>query len=442
MKQSILGIFLTLSLANVGHSYDAARMDQVVQYYVTTNKFMGSVLVAKGDEILLNKGYGAANLEWNVPNDPSTKFRIASLTKQFTAAAILLLEEEGKLKVGDPVSTYMTDSPPAWKKVTIFNLLTHTSGIPNFSDFTDSEQMDPLITTPQKLVDRFRDKPLDFEPGAKWEYSNSNYVLLGYLIQRLSGETYPDYLNDKIFKPLGMADSGYDSSADLLTHRAAGYQPTWKGLKNAKWIEMSNRHSAGALYSTTGDLWKWQKGLFGRKVLAEASLKQMTTPFLNDYAFGLFIKTVEGRKLYSHSGGISGFNSYLGFYPDTQVTVVVLGNLNGASPDTIGGFLGTLACGGTVQLPSERTEVAVPSDVLQRYVGKYRLSDGWGFTVTRDGDQLFLQGAGQQRGPIYPESESKFFRKGADVEFEFIVDAQTVKGVILHQDGDFSGVRE
>ena len=185
-------------------------MDQIVTSYVTSGKFMGSVLVARGDQILLNKGYGSANLEWNIPNDPSTKFRLGSLTKQFTAASILLLEERGKLSVSDPVKKYLPDAPAAWDKITLYNLLTHTSGIPSFTGFPDYAESEPFATTPANLVARFRDKPLEFEPGTKWNYSNSGYALLGYLIEKVSGESYADFVQKNIFTPLGMKDSGYD----------------------------------------------------------------------------------------------------------------------------------------------------------------------------------------------------------------------------------------
>ncbi len=204
---------------------DVARMEQVAQYYLSNKTFMGSVLVAHGSDVLLSKGYGSANLEWNIPNAPNTKFRLGSVTKQFTAASILLLEERGKLKTSDPVKILMPDAPAAWDKITIYNLLTHTSGIANFTSFPDYGTQEPFATTPEKLVARFRDKPLDFQPGEKWSYSNSGYVLLGYLIEKASGESYEKFVQDNIFGPLGMKDSGYDSNSAIILRRAAGYTP-------------------------------------------------------------------------------------------------------------------------------------------------------------------------------------------------------------------------
>ncbi|HEX3164583.1 MAG TPA: serine hydrolase domain-containing protein, partial [Pseudolabrys sp.] len=185
-------IFLLLS--GICVAQDPSRMEQVIQSYVAAKQFMGSVLVAKGDQIILSKGYGFANLEWQIPNSPESKFRLGSVTKQFTAACILMLEERGKLKIDEPIKKYMPDAPAAWDKITFFHLLTHTSGIPSFTGFADYASTEAIATTPEKLVARFRDKPLEFQPGEKWNYSNSGYVLLGYLIEKISGEPYSQFV--------------------------------------------------------------------------------------------------------------------------------------------------------------------------------------------------------------------------------------------------------
>ena len=183
MKSMPSRFALFVLLAGPCLAQDAARMDQIVQSYVANHQFMGTALVARGSQVLFSKGYGSANLEWDVPNAPNTKFRLGSVTKQFTAASILLLEERGKLDVSDPIKKHLSDAPAAWDKITIFHVLTHTAGIPNFTSFPDYPKLEPFATTPADLVARFRDKPLEFEPGEKWNYSNSGYVLLSYLIE-------------------------------------------------------------------------------------------------------------------------------------------------------------------------------------------------------------------------------------------------------------------
>ena len=338
---------IVLVLATPGLGQDVARMEEVVRSFTPNNRFMGAVLVARGESVLLNKGYGSANLEWEIPNSPSTRFRIGSVTKQFTAAAILLLEERGRLSVEDLVSKHLPDAPPAWAKVTVFHLLTHTSGIPNFTSFPDYQSTMSLPVTTERLVARFRDKPLEFEPGEKMNYSNSGYALLGYLIEKISGQTYAQFLQENIFKPLGMSGSGYDSNSVVIPHRAAGYGPGPNGPVNAAFLHMTIPHGAGALYSTTEDLLRWNLALYGGKLLSAASLKKMTTPFKNNYGFGIGISASGGPTRYAHNGGINGFNSFLTYYPESRVTVVVLANVNGPAADDLAGKLSALALAGT-----------------------------------------------------------------------------------------------
>jgi CubicO group peptidase (beta-lactamase class C family) len=422
--------------AGVCQAQEAARMDQIVQSYLTGNRFMGSVLVARGGDIVLNKGYGSADLEWKIPNSPESKFRLGSITKQFTAASILLLEERGKLKVDDPIKKYMPDAPAAWDKITFFHLLTHTSGIPNFTGFPEYPSVEPFAKTPAELVALFRDKPLEFEPGSKWNYSNSGYVLLGYLLEKISGESYAKFVQDNIFTPLGMKDSGYDSNSGIILHRASGYTLGKEGLENAGYINMTIPFSAGALYSTTGDLLRWEQGLFGGKLLSAESLKKMTTPFKSDYAFGLFVRTTNGRKVISHDGGIEGFNTSMAYYPEDKLAVVVLGNVNGAAPGDIASKLGSVAHGEKVELPAERKEITIPASVLAQYVGTYAFAPGINMLITLQGDQLSAKLGPQPSFPIYPESEMKFFLKVVDAQIEFVKNEKgEVTDLILHQNG-------
>jgi CubicO group peptidase (beta-lactamase class C family) len=415
---------------------DVPRMEQVIQSFVSDQHFMGSILVARGNESILDKGYRFANLEWNIPNSPTTKFRLGSITKQFTAASILLLEERGKLSVNDPVKKYMSDAPPAWDKITIYNLLTHTSGIPSFTSFPDYASLEPFTTTPEQLVKRFRDKPLDFQPGEKFSYSNSGYVLLGYLLEKISGQSYAKFVQENIFTPLGMKDSGYDSNTAIIPYRAAGYSPGPNGPENAGYVNMTVPLSAGGLYSTTDDLLRWEQGLFGGKLLSPASLQKMTTPFKDDYACGLMVHTVNGRKVIEHGGGIEGFNTMLAYYPEDKLTVVVLSNMNGPATPDIALKLAALAHGEKVVLLSERKEVKVDPKMLEGYVGNYELAPKFILTVTREGDRLMTQATGQPKIPIFAESEREFFAKVVDAQITFVTDAQgRASELILHQGG-------
>ncbi len=430
-------IILVCLLRPYAAAQDVGRMDQVVRWYAEDVKtFMGSVLVAREGQVLVSRSYGSANLEWNVPHTPATKFRLGSITKQFTAAAILLLEERGKLRIDDPVKKHLTDAPAAWDQVTIFHVLTHTSGIPSFTSFPDY-RMSKLAATPvEKIVASFRDKPLEFQPGAKWNYSNSGYVLLGYLIEKVSGQTYEQFVQENIFTPLGMKSSGYDSNSRIIPQRAAGYAPSPSGPVNAEFIHMSVPHGAGALYSTTEDLLRWTQGLFGGKLLSPASLEKMTTPFKNDYALGVQVRTFNGRKTVDHGGGIEGFNTTLAYYPDSKVTIAVLANLNGPASGEIAGKLAALAHGEAVTLSSERKEITLAPDVLARYVGTYQVTPAINMMITLVDGKLMTQLSGQRAFALFAESETKFFLKEVDAQIEFVKNGQgTAIALILHQGG-------
>jgi len=422
-----------------------ARMQELVQSYakstVLQNEFMGSVLVAEGDKVLLNQGYGSANLEWGMPNAPDTKFRLGSLTKQFTAASILLLEERGKLSTDDLVKKYVPDAPAAWDKMTIYEVLTHTAGIPNFTSFPDYRTNEWEDAKPVELVARFKDKPLDFEPGTEFRYSNSGYVLLGYILEKVAGEPYAKFVQENLFAPLGMADTGVDRNVTVLPKRAQGYEPHTGGPKIAGYINMTIPFSAGSLYSTTGDLLKWEQGLFGGKLLTAASLKKMTTPFHNNYACGLEIMTFLGHKEIMHGGGIEGFSTSLAYFPDEKsgpVTVVVLSNAQ-SNVDQIAQNLARVMFGMPVKLPRTAmpTEVTLTEKQLQDFAGTYQLTPNFAITFMVEKGQLISQATAQGKVPLFAESESKFFAKVVDAEIEFSRDASgKVVSMTLYQNGN------
>jgi CubicO group peptidase (beta-lactamase class C family) len=434
--------FLALSTALAAPD-EVTRMERAVELRFEDGQFMGAVLVARDGTVVLNKGYGKANLEWQVANSPTTKFRLGSVTKQFTAACILLLEARGKLKTDDPVKKYIPDAPAAWDQITIFNLLTHTSGIPNFTSFPDYRSTESIATTPENLVSRFRDKALEFAPGSSWNYSNSGYVLLGYVIEKISGESYGKFVQDNIFDPLGMKDSGYDSNTKIIDRRAQGYSPGPHDPVIAGYIDMSIPFSAGALYSTTEDLLRWEQSLYGGKVLSATSLEKMTTPFLSNYAMGLEVRSVpNGDKIYSHGGGIEGFNTSLSYVPAEKLAIIVLANLNGQAAGNIAADLTKIALHDTVTLISDLSAVAVSSVVLDQLNGYYRVPEGEVMTVSRAGDHLHSEGY-LQRMDVYPQSEKEFFSKREDIQFTFRTQKSgRVVALVLHQNNrDTTAIR-
>ena len=449
MKQRIIVIALsaiTLIACAMGMAQGTdeaavkARLDQVAGSYTSGNAFMGAVLVVDGDRVLLDKGYGMADLEWGIANAPDVKFRLGSLTKQFTATLVLLLQEDGKLKIDDPVSKYLPDVPKAWEKITLANLLGHTSGIPSFTDMKEFGvwRMSPHTTEEELAL--FRDKPLDFEPGAKFAYSNSNFEVLGAVIEKVSGKKYGDLLRERLFEPLGMKDSGLDTDELILPKRAQGYMPGKGGLVLARSESMTVPWAAGSIYSTTGDLLKWEHGLFGGKILSADSLKAMTTPGKGSYGLGVFVADMGGLKEVSHGGGIEGFNTNLIYVPERRIAVVVLSNVNGAAPGVMGNQLLDVVLGKPVTLASERKAVPIAKDELAKFVGVYDLAPTFSITFAVADDGLTAQGTGQPAFPLMfigiKDGHPRFFTAQVGAEIEFVPDTSGVfTSMVLHQNG-------
>lgn len=385
------------------------HLKQVVQPYVDAQMFMGSVLVAKNGKVIFSKSYGMADLEWSVPNSSTTRFNIASMTKQFTAASILLFEDRGKLKTDDLVKKYLPEAPASWDKITIYHLLTHTSGIRE-----DAVEYEP--GTPDKLV--FDDEPLNFQPGEKWEYINKGYIVLGYLLERISGQTYEEFVQENIFKPLGMNDSGLLSFVTVIPRRATGYWPGNNGIENADRPDPRKGFSAGSLYSSTEDLLRWNTALFGGKLLTPASLRKMTTPFKGDYACGLYVKRVNGHLMIEHDGNNIGFNSDMAYYPEDRIAVIVLANLNGTVTSEMTRALAAVAYGETPPTPSVHKEISLSREVLLRYAGTYQFPR-YSLKMVADGNHLLVEFDKGGTLAVFPESDTKFFSKPWPTRFEF-----------------------
>ena len=252
----------------------ASQVDAYLGPLVTAGQFSGAVLIARDGQVLLRQGYGLANREHDVANTPQTTFRLGSVTKQFTAMAILLLEQQGKLTVQDRICTYVFECPTAWQDITIHHLLTHTSGIRNFTNMQEYQKTKTLPTTPVQTIARFKDMPLDFAPGTRWSYSNSGYLVLGAIIERVARQPYPQFLREQIFDPLQMDGTGYETEL-VVEHRAQGY--TIGGRFTAAYVDMSQPHAAGGLYSTVEDLYRWDQALYTEQLVPQAARDAMFT---------------------------------------------------------------------------------------------------------------------------------------------------------------------
>jgi CubicO group peptidase (beta-lactamase class C family) len=334
----VLAVPLTIGVAwgqqTAGDNGKAEKIDALLSAYTKYHEFNGAVLVAEKGNVILRKGYGLADMEWSIPNTPDTKFRLGSVSKQFTAVLILKLVEQGKLTLDGKVSDYLPYyRKDTGSKITIEELLAHTAGLPNYTERPDYTTFDLKPYTPEEFVKQYCSGDLQFEPGSKWAYSNTNYFVLGAIIEQVTGKPYKQVLREEIFQPLGMEDSGYDEYKAVLPRRARGYTRTIDKFENASYFDSSVPYAAGSLYSTVNDLYKWDQALYTEAVLPEKYKAIMFHPRLHDYALGWFItsKIPEGQpgagttKIW-HPGGIDGFMTLIERFVNNDKTLILLNN--------------------------------------------------------------------------------------------------------------------
>ena len=311
-------------------------IDSYLNDLVRVQLFQGSVLVAHDGEVLLARGYGQADIEHNLPNTAHTRFRLASVTKPLTALAIMQLQAIGRLDVEDPLCRYIRDCPAAWSEIRLSHLLTHSSGIPDYGMTREFEQHQSERVTPAQLLERFRDMPLEFEPGSRYRYGNSGYVLLGMVIERVTGQSYTDWMNDRLFKPLEMNDSGLCYAPRSGGIEAVGYM----GMEQqAPPLDTSNLYAAGGSYSTVLDLYRLDQALYDDTLLPSELRDEIFTPRVRDYGYGWQIKRYAGYQVQMHTGTMDGFEASLIRVPEARVTIVLLANMTWADIEGISAYL-------------------------------------------------------------------------------------------------------
>ncbi|HKR66284.1 MAG TPA: serine hydrolase, partial [Thermoanaerobaculia bacterium] len=384
--KSRAALFLSLLLlaTSVFGASKKDEIDALLVKYNAARQFNGAALVANRDGVILKKGYGFANLEWNIPNTVDTKFRLGSITKQFTSMIVMQLVAEGKIKLDEKMTQYLPDyRADTGDRITIRHLLTHTSGIPSYTGqpgFLQNVSRNPYEVA--AFVKQYASGDLQFEPGTNWAYNNSGYFLLGAIIEEVTGKKYEQVVRERIFDPLGMKNSGYDHAATILPKRASGYQLTTEGYRNADYLDMSIPYAAGSLYSTVEDLYKWDRALYETSLLSEDLKKTMFTPVRQNYAFGWSVgpvKLEDGTEIatINHGGGINGFNTLLTRVPETREVVILLDNTSRGDKlnEITSAILGVLR-GKTPRGPRKSIiDVALASvekDGVARAVAEYR----------------------------------------------------------------------
>ncbi|HEY9879452.1 MAG TPA: serine hydrolase [Leptolyngbyaceae cyanobacterium] len=425
----------------------AAEMDAFVQAHADHQQFMGTVLVVCDGETVLGRAYGLADLEQQIPHTLDTRFPIGSVTKQFTAAAILQLQDRGLLNVQAPVATYLPDYPN--DTITLHHLLTHTAGLPNLTSTPDYFEWMQQPATLDALIARFRDLPLEFEPGSQYRYSNSGYVLLSQVIETVSGQSYGDYIQDNLLTPLGMENTGYNKPSSV-PGLAQGYRGNPRDYQSVPSTHPTTAQGAGGLHSTVGDLARWNQALFGevpgdREILSQQAIAAMTTPQVSlgsaeapeiDYGYGLVINNQSENRLIGHGGGISGFVTSLLYLPDQDTTIAVLSNVESINPEQISAGLAAILLGKPYDLPQAIDTVMVDAMVLERYVGTYQLAPEFQITITVEDGLLYAQGTGQPAIALYPDSDSEFFALAPELRIVFNpTESAAVESLTLIQGG-------
>jgi len=396
-----------------------------------------SLAVVKDGKILKVEGYGLANVELNVPAKGDTVYKIGSVSKQFIAAGVLLLVEEGRISLDDHIGKFLEGTPDTWKDITVRHLLTHTSGI-----VREAPGFDPLKIQPDAdVIKTAYPLPLRFAPGEKWEYCNVGYFSLAEIIRKVSGKPWPDYLRERVFAPLDMNATRTTTITDLVPNRANGYEWRNNKLQNSE-IYFALRPS-GALLSTVLDLAKWDAALYTEKILKEATKTQMWTPVkLNngkdyDYGFGWEVSPLNKHRRVNHGGSLPGFRSQITRFLDDRLTVIVLTNSDNASPGPIATGVAALYITGLVPT---RAVAKVAPEALEPYAGKYQPNPNLTLTIAREGEKLVLQ-QGDEKMDLLPENETTFFtRSNLAITYRFERDESgRVTYLVLHRDGSEVG---
>lgn len=432
----IRALFLLLIVFEIPIAlFGDSRNDELENYLRLAQelwRFNGTVLVADRGEILLCRGYGFSNKDFGQPNTPQTRFFIGSITKQFTAAAVLALRDDSLLNLDSPIIEYLPDYPSEpGRRITICHLLTHTSGIPNYTDDPELllRRTEPL--TPDDIIGLFRHRPLEFEPGTSFKYSNSGYILLGKIIEAVSGQSYEAFLHRRILKPAGMLSTGYGRRESGIPDRADGYTIDQIGnIISALPIDFSIMFSAGALYSTVLDIYRWDSLLYTDAILNKATIAEMLTPSQYGYGYGWYIDSLFERRLAFHGGFLDGYNAVLYRWLDDSVTVIVFSNEDEAPVAKIARGLSAIVFDEPYERPVRRKAVKTSPKKLREYAGVYRYEDGTYQFISVHQDTLYTNFRGMPPQVLLSLSRDNFFY--ASDNNKLLSFGRNDKGIIDH----------
>lgn len=398
-----------------------------------TNNFHGIVLVAKDGKILLNKGYGMSDFDQGIKNTSQTRFPIGSMTKQFTAMAVMQLVEKGLINEQDKLSKYIPDFPNG-NDITIYNLLTHTSGLAIYNQLPEFLEMKPKdAENPQNIINLIKNKPLNFKPGTKFEYCNTGYFLLGYIVEKVSGMSYEDYLEKNIFKPLNMNDTGAGYNGNEKMYNAKGYIGYLDIMPISDELTLRGIHGAGELYSTVEDLYRWDKALDTEKLVSKKTMDKIFSKSVKMsengkayYGYGWMIYDGEyGHEEY-HAGNVMGFSSNIERYTDKDLTIIILTNLRAYDCDSLNSTLADICFEKKYEMPKEKKTIKADSKDLEKCAGNYTIEGIGTISITTENGHIYYDQNNTGKLEIFPEAKNKFFFRITDAEIVFNTDSYGV----------------
>lgn len=419
----VFSLLTTLFIGRLNAQNLVADIDSVIKNKYTERQPGATVLVYKKGEILYRKGIGLANVELAVPMRAENVFEIGSITKQFTAIAILMLEEQGKLSVEDKITKYVPDYPTNGKTITIHHLLNHTSGIKSYTSMPTFLKNTRVDMSPAELIDFFKNEPMDFDPGEKFLYNNSGYIILGHIIEVITKDSYENFVQQQIFDRLEMDNSYYGSHKMIIKHRANGYQKNGGTLVNADYLSLTLPYAAGSLMSNVDDLLKWQLALNNHTLISKASYeKAINGSTLNNgekigYGYGLQKGKLQGSKSISHGGGIFGYTTMGVYLPDEDVFVSILSNCNCNPPGDIAFKIAAIAIG--KPFPNKGDAITLSDVQLEKWVGAYEFPNNTVRHITLDNGKLFSQRDGGPKFEIFALSPGHFIFEEGNISYKF-----------------------
>lgn len=381
-----------------------------------------SLLIAKNGQIIYRNASGKSNLELDVEATPANVYELGSITKQFTAVSILMLEESGKLKVTDEITKYIPDYPIQGNTITIYQLLNHTSGIQSYTGMQSFVELASEDMTPTELIEVFKNEPMEFKAGEGYNYNNSGYILLGHIIEVVSGESYADFVQKNIFDPVGMTQSNYGSKSRIIKGRASGYTEG-KGMENGTYLSMTLPYAAGSLMSTVDDMLKWQNALSANKLISKASYDRATNGSqLNNgdkisYGFGWERAALQGSPMIHHGGGIFGYTTFGLYLPNEDIYVIGLSNCDCGDVTGVATKAAAIAMGKPI--PSVKDAVQLSNEKLSKWIGSYVYDDEVVRFITIEDNQVYSQREGSTKLPIFPMSEDRYIFEDGMIEYSF-----------------------